>query len=248
VKKLVVLLAVIFIGVLAWLAAGTDDPAASMPMAVPRAMGVPRPIVKPEPPPLPGVAGEPVDTPPNESPAEPEVPHEVIAPIATETAPTPSPIAETTTIPTMRDADAPRAMIVPVAGVDRSAMRDMFNEGRGNRRHEAIDILAPRGTPVIATDDGVVKKLFTSKPGGLTIYQFDPDERFCYYYAHLDRYAPGLHEGQALHTGDVIGYVGTTGNAPKDTPHLHFALIRLDPDKRWWKGTYVNPYPLLGGR
>ncbi len=124
-------------------------------------------------------------------------------------------------------------------------MREMFNEVRGSKRHEAIDIMAPRGTPVIAADDGVVKKLFLSVPGGITIYEFDPVERFCYYYAHLDHYAPGLLEGNRVHRGDLLGYVGTTGNAPKDAPHLHFALIRLDPDKRWWKGTYVDPYPLL---
>ena len=147
--------------------------------------------------------------------------------------------------PMTADSSAPRPMIIPVAGVDRSAMRDMFNEVRGNHRHEAIDILAPRGTPVIAADDGVVRKLFTSGAGGLTVYEFDPDQRYCYYYAHLDAYAAGLHEGQVLHRGEVLGYVGTTGNAPKNTPHLHFALIRLDPDRRWWKGTYVNPYPLL---
>jgi len=152
-------------------------------------------------------------------------------------APVAPPIAAGTT--------APRPMIIPVAGVERSALRDSFNEMRGNHRHEAIDILAPRGTPVIAADDGVVRKLFTSAAGGLTIYEFDPDQRYCYYYAHLDSYAPGLHEGQLLHRGEVLGYVGTTGNAPKDTPHLHFALIRLDPDRRWWKGTAVNPYPLL---
>jgi len=149
------------------------------------------------------------------------------------------------TAPSPLDADSPRPMIVPVAGVDRSALRDMFNEVRGDRRHEAIDILAPRGTPVIAADDGTVKKLFLSVPGGLTVYEFDPDQRFCYYYAHLDSYAAGLHEGQQLQRGDLVGYVGTTGNAPKDTPHLHFAVIRLDADRRWWKGSYVNPYPLL---
>lgn len=147
-----------------------------------------------------------------------------------------------------RDSDAPRPMIIPVAGVERSAMRDMFNEVRGNRRHEAIDIMAPRGTPVIAAGDGFVKKLFTSVPGGLTVYEFDPDQRFCYYYAHLDGYAAGLHEGQALHRGETLGYVGTSGNAPVNAPHLHFALIRLDDDKRWWKGTYVNPYPLLAAQ
>jgi murein DD-endopeptidase MepM/ murein hydrolase activator NlpD len=148
-------------------------------------------------------------------------------------------------VPVTGDSGPPRPMIIPVAGVDRTAMRDMFDEVRGNHRHEAIDILAPRGTPVIAADDGVVRKLFTSAAGGLTVYEFDPDQRYCYYYAHLDGYAPGLHEGQLLRRGEVIGYVGTTGNAPKDTPHLHFALIRLDADRRWWKGTYVNPYPLL---
>ena len=159
-------------------------------------------------------------------------------------APPPLPVVSGTAAAT-QNGDAPRPLIIPVAGVDHSAVRDMFNEGRGNHRHEAIDILAPRGTPVIAADDGVVKKLFTSAAGGLTVYEFDPDQRYCYYYAHLDGYAPGLHEGEQLRRGDVIGYVGTTGNAPKDTPHLHFALIRLDPDRRWWKGTAVNPYPLL---
>ena len=155
------------------------------------------------------------------------------------------PEIERNAAPTVLIAAQPRQMIVPVAGVERSAMRDMFDEVRGNRRHEAIDIMAPRGTPVIATDDGFVKKLFTSIPGGLTIYQFDPDQRFCYYYAHLDRYAADLHEGQIVRRGEVLGYVGTTGNAPPDAPHLHFALIRLDPDRRWWKGTYVDPYPML---
>ncbi|HYR27754.1 MAG TPA: M23 family metallopeptidase, partial [Thermoanaerobaculia bacterium] len=190
------------------------------------------------------VNGEPLDTPPPEVAFETPVPPAVIAPIATETAPPPVVPNEE---PSMRDPDAPRAMIVPVTGVGRGGIRDMFEERRGNRRHEAIDILAPKGTPVVATDDGEVKKLFTSKPGGLTVYQFDPDQRFCYYYAHLDRYAPGLHEGQLLRRGDVLGYVGTTGNAG-NTPHLHFALIRLDKERRWWKGTYVNPYPYLAGQ
>jgi murein DD-endopeptidase MepM/ murein hydrolase activator NlpD len=240
VKKLLALLGVALIGLLAWMAAGPDKaPDAPVRRDVPRAMGGTPP---PAPPPA-VVTDAPLDTPPPEVALEPVVPPEMIAPIATETAPPPA--VATDTAPSMRDADAPRAMIVPVAGIARKAMRDMFNEARGGRRHEAIDILAPRGTPVIATDDGEVKKLFTSKPGGLTVYQFDPDQRFCYYYAHLDRYAPGLHDGQLLKRGEVLGYVGTTGNAPKDTPHLHFALIRLDKEKRWWKGTYVNPYPIL---
>ncbi|HET8796045.1 MAG TPA: M23 family metallopeptidase [Thermoanaerobaculia bacterium] len=178
------------------------------------------------------------------SPAAPAA-HEVIAPIAAET---PLRRVDASEPPSMRGIDAPRPMIVPVAGVPRSALRDMFDEPRGTRRHEAIDILAPAGTPVIAADDGVVQKIFTSKAGGLTIYQFDPDQRYCYYYAHLDRYADGLHEGQLVQRGQILGYVGTTGNAPKNTPHLHFALIRLDEDPRWSKGTSVNPYPWLAGR
>ena len=237
-KKLLALFGVVLIGVLAWMAAGPDKSAdTAVPRAVPHAMGgapaVPQPPTERER----NLGGEPFDTPP----LEPAVPEDVIAPIATAE----PPAVATGTIPSIRDADAPRPMIIPVAGVGPGAIHDMFDEVRGNRRHEAIDILAPRGTPVIATDDGPVRKLFTSKPGGLTVYQFDPDARFCYYYAHLDRYAPGLHEGQLLHRGDILGYVGTTGNAPKDTPHLHFALIRLDSDRRWWKGKYVNPYPLL---
>jgi murein DD-endopeptidase MepM/ murein hydrolase activator NlpD len=135
---------------------------------------------------------------------------------------------------------------MPVAGVDLSALQDTFSEARGGTRsHRALDIPAPRGTPVLATADGVVRKLFTSVRGGLTVYQFDLEERYCYYYAHLDAYAPSLHEGQLLRRGDLIGTVGATGNARKDAPHLHFAVTRLDPDKRWWGGTPVDPYPLL---
>jgi murein DD-endopeptidase MepM/ murein hydrolase activator NlpD len=143
--------------------------------------------------------------------------------------------------------DAPRPLTMPVAGMDPSTIHDNFDEMRGGatRRHDALDILAPRGTAVVATDDGMVRKLFTSVAGGLTVYEFDPDQRYCYYYAHLDAYASGLHEGQLLRRGDPVGYVGTTGNAPKNTPHLHFAVIRLDTDKRWWTGTPINPYPLL---
>lgn len=249
VRKLLALLGAALIGVLAWMAAGPgnsiDGPDR---VPVPPAMGGSPPLETSTQAPGPDLSGEPLDVPPPDAPSlEPVVPPEVIEPIATtpiEPAKNvPPPAADA--IPSMRDSDAPGPLIIPVAGVGRGAIRDMFNEMRGSRRHEAIDILAPRGTPVIAAGDGVVKKLFTSVPGGLTVYQFDPDQRFCYYYAHLDRYAPGLHEGQVLRRGDVLGYVGTTGNAPKDAPHLHFAVIRLDADRRWWKGTYVNPYPLL---
>ena len=245
-KKLLALLGLAFIGWIAWIAAAPSERSNdTVRRDIPRAIGAP-----PHPAPAatsasaPELSGEPLDTPPADV-SEPQVPAEVIAPIASDTAP-PPPVPNET--PSMHDADAPRAMIVPVAGIPRTALRDTFNETRGNRRHEAMDIMAPTGTPVIATDDGIVKKLFLSKPGGITVYQFDPDQRFCYYYAHLDHYVAGLHEGQLLHRGEVLGYVGTTGNAPKNTPHLHFALIRLDQERRWWKGTYVNPYPELKGR
>ena len=110
------------------------------------------------------------------------------------------------------------------------------------RGHEAVDLLAPRNTPVRAVEDGKIARLFFSKAGGNTIYQFDPSEQFCYYYAHLDHYASGLHDGQLVAKGEVLGYVGTTGNAPPDTPHLHFAIMKLAEDKRWWKGTAIDPF------
>jgi peptidoglycan LD-endopeptidase LytH len=132
-----------------------------------------------------------------------------------------------------------------VPGVDPRSIVDSFNQVRGSGRHEATDIPAPRGTPVIAVADGVVKKLFTSVRGGLTVYQFDVTGTYCYYYAHLDRYAGGLREGQVLKRGDPLGYVGTTGDAPPGDPHLHFAIFKLGPDKHWWQGTPINPYPIL---
>jgi len=125
------------------------------------------------------------------------------------------------------------------------AMKGGFAERRDGRPHEAVDLLAPRNTPVHAVDDGRIAKLFVSKAGGLTIYQFDPAERRAYYYAHLARYADGLREGAAVTQGDVIGYVGTSGNAPKGTPHLHFAIFELDAQKRWWQGRAIDPYPVF---
>ena len=140
---------------------------------------------------------------------------------------------------------ASRRLMIPVEGISRKALRDNFAETRGKRRHDALDIMAARGTPVFAVDDGRVAKLFHSAAGGLTIYQFDPHEQFAYYYAHLDSYAKGLVEGMMLNRGDVVGYVGSTGNAPANAPHLHFTIFRLGPDRKWWKGTAVNPYPYL---
>ncbi len=138
-----------------------------------------------------------------------------------------------------------RDLEIPVEGVDAGELRDTFSDARGSHAHEALDIMAPRNTPVRAVDDGRIQKLFTSKPGGFTIYQFDPTETFSYYYAHLDRYADGLREGQTVRRGDVIGYVGSSGNASPDAPHLHFSIFRLTPERQWWKGEPINPYPVL---
>jgi peptidoglycan LD-endopeptidase LytH len=143
----------------------------------------------------------------------------------------------------------PGPLLIPVAGVDASRLFDTFSQSRGGGRpHEAIDIAAPKGTPVVAVDDGKVVKLFYSKPGGLTVYQFDTAQKLAYYYAHLDRYAPGLAEKQEVKRGDLLGYVGSTGNADPAAPHLHFAIFVLGPDKRWWQGTAINPYPFFAGR
>jgi murein DD-endopeptidase MepM/ murein hydrolase activator NlpD len=138
-----------------------------------------------------------------------------------------------------------KELIIPVEGVRESALRDTFFDSRDGRLHEALDIMAPRHTPVRAVEDGRVVRLFTSRAGGLTVYMFDPSEQFCYYYAHLDRYAPGLKEGQTVSQGSVIGYVGSTGNASATAPHLHFAVFRLTPEKAWWKGEPINPFLIL---
>lgn len=137
-------------------------------------------------------------------------------------------------------------LALPIHGLTARDIHNTFEEGRANRQpHEAVDLIAPRGTPILAVTAGVIQKLFLSKPGGITIYEFDPQGIYCYYYAHLDRYAEGLHEGMPVRQGEVIGYVGTSGNAPPNTPHLHFAIFQLGPEKHWWQGTAINPYPLL---
>jgi murein DD-endopeptidase MepM/ murein hydrolase activator NlpD len=152
--------------------------------------------------------------------------------------------------PAVTDADVERlrgrALLLPVEGYDRTQLHDGFRESRGDHVHGAIDLMAPRGTPVLAVEDGTIRKLFTSGRGGLSIYHFDPEGRYCYFYAHLDRYAPFLSEGKAVRKGDVIGYVGTTGNAPPNAPHLHFAILKLDGTGRWWEGTPINPYRMWG--
>ena len=137
-------------------------------------------------------------------------------------------------------------LLLPVQGVTVAELSDTYADARSEgRSHDAIDIMAPTGRPVRAVADGKIAKLFASVPGGLTVYQFDRDERLAYYYAHLDRYAADLAEGATVKRGDVIGYVGSTGNASEDAPHLHFSIFVLGPEKRWWQGTPVNPYPVL---
>jgi peptidoglycan LD-endopeptidase LytH len=143
----------------------------------------------------------------------------------------------------------PRAssrLLIPVQGVAAASLVDTYEEARGEgRRHDAIDIVAPHGTPVLAAADGVVMKLFGSELGGTTLYQLGTDRRTIYYYAHLDRYASGILEGRVLRRGEVLGYVGTTGSAAPGDPHLHFEVSTTEDPNRYWGGTPQNPYPLL---
>lgn len=163
--------------------------------------------------------------------------------------PEPAPASPEATEPTIAALPAAevadRDLRIPVEGIPPERLVRSFGEARGGRVHEAIDILAPRNTPVLAVEAGTIARLFYSDAGGNTIYQFDPTERYCYYYAHLERYADGLAEGQSVTKGQVIGYVGVSGNAPADTPHLHFAIFKLTAEKRWWEGTPVDPFDVL---
>jgi murein DD-endopeptidase MepM/ murein hydrolase activator NlpD len=143
----------------------------------------------------------------------------------------------------------PTGVAIPVAGVKAEQLQDTFTQARsGGRVHDAIDIMAPHGTPVVAAAPGTLEKLFFSKGGGgITAYVRSPDGRWLFYYAHLQDYAAGLHEGQAIRQGDPIGRVGSTGNANPAGPHLHFAVYRMEPGEKWYDGTAINPYPLLAG-
>ncbi|HEX6252296.1 MAG TPA: M23 family metallopeptidase [Gemmatimonadaceae bacterium] len=136
-------------------------------------------------------------------------------------------------------------LIIPVAGVEPGELRDTYAESRGSRPHDAIDIPAPRGTAVVSATDGRLMKMHNSVPGGLMVYAADASDRFILMYGHLDAYAPGLADGMQLRQGQLLGYVGTTGNAPPETPHLHFAIARGRPSVSWWRGAAVNPFPLL---
>jgi murein DD-endopeptidase MepM/ murein hydrolase activator NlpD len=157
----------------------------------------------------------------------------------------PAPSPEPAIGPPPAEALEGRDLLVPVEGVGPGDLVRSFSDARGGRKHEALDILAPRNTPVKAVEGGTIARLFSSEAGGITIYQFDPSQQYCYYYAHLERYAEGLAEGDKVRKGQVIGYVGTSGNAPKDTPHLHFSIFQLTAAKRWWEGTPIDPYDVL---
>ena len=144
---------------------------------------------------------------------------------------------------------APSGLAIPVVGVQADQLADTYDQARGEgRRHDAIDIMAAEGTPVIAAADGTIEKLFNSARGGLTIYERSPDGKWTYYYAHLSAYAPGLAAGQQVKRGQVIARVGHTGDANAAGPHLHFAINSMAPGQRWWNGTPINPYPLLAGK
>jgi murein DD-endopeptidase MepM/ murein hydrolase activator NlpD len=139
-------------------------------------------------------------------------------------------------------------LVIPVLGVERDALRDSYGAQRSGHLHSAIDIMAPRGTPALAAVDGTILKLFHSGEGGLTMYLTDHSRSTVYYYAHLDSYAADVHEGSIVARGEVIGFVGSTGNAPANAPHLHFGVERLPPGGNWWKGEPMNPYPILRAR
>ena len=144
----------------------------------------------------------------------------------------------------------PAGLAIPVAGIKANQLVDTFTAARagGARRHDAIDIMAPDGTPVFAAADGTIEKLFDSVRGGITLYERSPDQRWVYYYAHLSAYAPGLAEGQKVKRGQMIGRVGHSGDASPDGPHLHFAINQMAAGEKWWHGTPINPYPLLAGK
>jgi murein DD-endopeptidase MepM/ murein hydrolase activator NlpD len=161
------------------------------------------------------------------------------------------PAVQDETVPGTRGAWTHPLLTVPVKGVSRAQIVDTWGQSRANgaRAHQATDIIAPGGTPVIAAAPGSVEKLFySSGGGGITLYVRSPDRQWSYYYAHLQRYAPGIGEGARVAAGDLLGYVGDTGNSGAGNYHLHFALSHMQPGDSWWKGQPVNPYPLLAGR
>jgi murein DD-endopeptidase MepM/ murein hydrolase activator NlpD len=200
-----------------------DLPSPPVPQAGSEAVALPRLSVVVAPPSRPE---------PGELPVDAELPPPADAPL-----PTDVPVA--VPLPSL-------SLIIPVEGITAAQLSDTFTDARGESRvHDAIDIMAPTGTPVRAVADGRIVKLFNSRAGGLTLYQFDATETVSFYYAHLDRYADGVVEGQVVKQGELVGYVGFTGNASPEGPHLHFAVTVLGPDKKWWQGAAINPYPYL---
>ena len=138
----------------------------------------------------------------------------------------------------------PADLLFPVPAVSPSAMADSFNDSRGERIHHAVDIMAPRHSDVVAVADGTIARMMTSVAGGIAVYEWGAGQRFVYYYAHLQEYAPGLVEGQTVRRGQILGYVGTTGNAPANSPHLHFGIARVEKKNQWWGGAPIDPYPI----
>jgi murein DD-endopeptidase MepM/ murein hydrolase activator NlpD len=144
---------------------------------------------------------------------------------------------------------AARHIVLPVAGADPAKLEDTFKDPRdGDRVHRAIDILAPRGTPILSADDGKILRMTTSTLGGISMYTVDPSSRLVYYYAHMERYNDGMSPGRSIVKGDTLGFVGTTGNAPKNLPHLHFQVMRWPADGKYWNGDPIDPFEVLGGR
>jgi murein DD-endopeptidase MepM/ murein hydrolase activator NlpD len=164
----------------------------------------------------------------------------------------PAPLsAEASEVAAMSDVDylRYRHLLVPVAGANMAKVEDTFFDDRdgGERTHRAIDILAPRGTPILAADDGKILRMSNSTLGGICMYTVDPLNRIVYYYAHMDHYNDAMSPGRTIVRGDTLGFVGTTGNAPKDIPHLHFQIMRWATDGKYWNGEPIDPFPLLGG-
>ncbi len=194
-------------------------------------------------------------TPPGPAPTSPS---DLTTPFPTDTAqrlvpPTTGVVATGSSYPAVTPADLAdlraHSLVIPVVGTKADKLYDSFDDRRGGtRRHEALDIMAPRGTAVISADAGTVLKLHNSAAGGLTVYVADLTQRFIMLYAHLDRYRPGLTEGMTVKKGEIIGYVGSTGNASPTAPHLHFAIARSDNPKEWWKGTPLNPFLVWRGK
>ncbi len=196
------------------------------------------------PPPTPGLVSLPDTTHP--SPETSPTPRTETAPLSSGPLPTPSPANVSSPAAPPIGFVGTLKLIVPVAGVQPNQLLDTFADSRSEGRlHDAIDIPAAQGTPVVAAADGQIVKLSQSELGGITIYQLSTDKKLVFYYAHLQRFADGLSEGRVVRQGEIIGYVGDTGNAGPGNYHLHFSIAVISDPKRYWEGTNINPYPLL---